>query len=124
MFKNIIDDLKNQDIEVDLAQSNLILQMIDALPKEKSFIQKLKKNKTQKMGFYIWGEVGRGKTVITKCFLNHLNYEWYFLYAERNCSFYKLMKFHFQVDMQALLFLKHNNAHPFSFEKFDEKHHY
>ena len=44
MFKNIIDDLKNQDIEVDLAQSNLILQMIDALPKEKSFIQKLKKN--------------------------------------------------------------------------------
>ena len=75
MFKNIIDDLKNQDIEVDLAQSNLILQMIDALPKEKSFIQKLKKNKTQKMGFYIWGEVGRGKTVITKCFLNHLNYK-------------------------------------------------
>ena len=46
MIQNIIDNLKNQGIEIDLAQSNLIQKMIKALPKEKSFINKFKKSKT------------------------------------------------------------------------------
>ena len=45
MIQNIIDNLKNQGIEIDLAQSNLIQKMIKALPQEKSFINKFKKSK-------------------------------------------------------------------------------
>ena len=45
MIQNIIDNLKNQGIEIDLAQSNLIQKMIEALPQEKSFINKFKKSK-------------------------------------------------------------------------------
>ena len=44
MIQNIIDNLKNQGIEIDLAQSNLIQKMIKALPQEKSFINKFKKS--------------------------------------------------------------------------------
>ena len=73
MIQNIIDNLKNQGIEIDLAQSNLIQKMIEAVPQEKSFINKFKKNKLDKTGFYIWGEVGRGKTLIAKSFINQLN---------------------------------------------------
>jgi len=73
MIQNIIDNLKNQGIEIDLAQSNLIQEMIEAIPQDKSFISKFKKNKLDKTSFYIWGEVGRGKTLVTKSFINQLN---------------------------------------------------
>ena len=73
MIQNIIDNLKNQGIEIDLAQSNLIQEMIEAIPQDKSFISKFKKSKLDKTSFYIWGEVGRGKTLITKSFINQLN---------------------------------------------------
>ena len=43
MIQNIIDNLKNQGIEIDLPQSNLIQKMIEALPRDKSFINKFKK---------------------------------------------------------------------------------
>ena len=72
MIQNIIDNLKNQGIEIDLAQSNLIQKMIKAVPQEKSFINKFKKSKLDKTSFYIWGEVGRGKTLIAKSFINQL----------------------------------------------------
>jgi cell division protein ZapE len=72
MIQNIIDNLKNQGIEIDLAQSNLIKKMIESIPKEKSLINKFKKRKFNKASFYIWGEVGRGKTLITKSFLNEI----------------------------------------------------
>ena len=74
MIQNIIDNLKNQGIEIDLAQSNLIQKMIKALPQEKSFINKFKKSKLDKKSFYIWGEVGRGKTLIAKSFINQLKH--------------------------------------------------
>mgnify|MGYP000598183877 CR=1 FL=1 len=35
-------------------------------------ISKFKKSKLDKTSFYIWGEVGRGKTLITKSFINQL----------------------------------------------------
>ena len=35
-------------------------------------INKFKKRKFNKASFYIWGEVGRGKTLITKSFLNEI----------------------------------------------------
>ena len=73
MIQNIIDNLKNQGIEIDLAQSNLIQEMIEAIPQDKSFINKFKKSKLDKTSFYIWGEVGRGKTLITKSFIDQLN---------------------------------------------------
>ena len=73
MIQNIIDNLKNQGIEIDLAQSNLIQEMIEAIPQDKSFISKFKKSKLDKTSFYIWGEVGRGKTLITKSFIDQLN---------------------------------------------------
>jgi cell division protein ZapE len=72
MIQNIIDNLKNQGIEIDLPQSNLIQKMIEALPQDKSFINKFKKNNLNKTSFYIWGEVGRGKTLIAKSFIQIL----------------------------------------------------
>ena len=72
MIQNIIDNLKNQGIEIDLPQSNLIQKMIEALPRDKSFINKFKKNNLNKTSFYIWGEVGRGKTLIAKSFIQIL----------------------------------------------------
>ena len=72
MIQNIIDNLKNQGIEIDLPQSHLIQKMTEALPQEKSFINKFKKNKLNNTSFYIWGEVGRGKTLIVKSFMKIL----------------------------------------------------
>ena len=40
MIQSIIDNLKNQGIEINLAQSNLIQKMFEAFPQEKSFINK------------------------------------------------------------------------------------
>jgi predicted ATPase len=85
MIQNIIDNLKNQGIEIDLAQSNLIQKMIKALPQEKSFINKFKKSKLDKESFYIWGEVGRGKTLIAKSFINQL---------KQNKGYISLYRFH------------------------------
>ena len=53
MIQNIIDNLKNQRIEIDLAQSNLIQEMIETSPQDKSFISKIKKSKLDKTSFYI-----------------------------------------------------------------------
>ena len=43
MLQNIIDNLKNQGIEPDLAQSNLIDELKNTSPKNNSFINKIKK---------------------------------------------------------------------------------
>ena len=62
MLQNIIDDLKNQGIEPDLAQSNLLSELINTTPRNKSLINRIKKKKSQIRSFYVWGDVGRGKT--------------------------------------------------------------
>ena len=73
MLQNIIDNLKNQGIEPDLAQSNLIEELNNTSPKNNTFINKIKKNKPLCRSFYVWGDVGRGKTVILKSFIKNLD---------------------------------------------------
>ena len=81
MLQNIIDDLKNQGIEPDLAQSNLLRELINTTPRNKSLINRIKKKKSQIRSFYVWGDVGRGKTLILKTFIKNLNlYEIYIYY--------------------------------------------
>jgi len=66
LAKNIIDNLKNQGTNPDFNQINLINSLCD---------MKLHKNfflKNKKLGLYIWGDVGRGKTLIVKSYLNQL----------------------------------------------------
>ncbi len=70
--KNIIDTLKNQDRNPDFFQKELINKLCNlGFHKKKNFII----NKTQKdnLGIYVWGDVGRGKTLIVKTFLKKLN---------------------------------------------------
>ena len=73
MLQNIIDNLKNQGIEPDLAQSNLIEELNNTSPKNNTFINKIKKNKPSFKSFYVWGDVGRGKTVILRSFIKNLD---------------------------------------------------
>ena len=73
MLQNIIDNLKNQGIDPDLAQSNLIEELKKTSPKNNSFIDKIKKNKSLFKSFYVWGDVGRGKTIILKSFVKNLD---------------------------------------------------
>ena len=42
MLQNIIDNLKNQGIEPDLAQSNLIEELNNTSPKNNTLINKIK----------------------------------------------------------------------------------
>ena len=74
MLQNIIDDLKNQGIELDLAQSNLLSELINTTPRNNSFINRIRKNKSFIRSFYVWGDVGRGKTLILKSFIKNLNF--------------------------------------------------
>ena len=67
-IKNIIDELKNQEANPDLHQ-------IDLLEKLKSIFNRkniLLNNKNKIQGLYIWGDVGRGKTLITQLFLKNI----------------------------------------------------
>ena len=67
-IKNIIDELKNQEANPDLHQ-------IDLLEKLKSIFNRkniLFNNKKKIQGLYIWGDVGRGKTLITQLFLKNI----------------------------------------------------
>jgi len=74
--KNIIETLKNQDIKPDLAQIELIkeLNQIDFSSRGIFILKNKNKNKNNnKNGLYIWGDVGRGKTLITKTFIDSLS---------------------------------------------------
>ena len=79
MFEYIEKSLKKRGIELDSAQSDLIRKMIESIQPEKDLTNKLE-NKNSKKGFYIWGDVGTGKTLITKSFIN--------LLTERKASFH------------------------------------
>ncbi len=68
--QNIIDELKNQGIEPDSSQIQLINKLCLIKFHKNNFLNfKFFKN-TSSSGLYIWGEVGRGKTLITNAFLN------------------------------------------------------
>lgn len=72
MIKKILNNLKNQGIKVNQVQSDLLEEMIDSLSINKSSINVLKNNRVNKKSFYIWGDVGRGKTIMTKSFLDSI----------------------------------------------------
>ena len=79
MFEYIEKSLKKRGIELDSSQSDLIHKMIESIQPEKDLANKLE-NKDSKKGFYIWGDVGTGKTLVTKTFVN--------LLTERKASFH------------------------------------
>tara|TARA_B100001027_G_scaffold129960_1_gene89892 strand:+ start:100 stop:1149 length:1050 start_codon:yes stop_codon:yes gene_type:complete len=69
--KNIIDTLKNQGANPDLSQINLIEKLCKMNISKKSSFKKIF-TKDILRGTYIWGDVGRGKTLITKTYLKEL----------------------------------------------------
>ena len=70
--QNIIDNLKNQGANPDLYQLNLINELCGIKLYKKFSINKIF-FKDNNLGIYIWGNVGRGKTLITKTFISELN---------------------------------------------------
>ena len=70
--QNIIDALKNQGIKVDSAQLELINRLSKITLNKRMFnvINKLSGNKN--LGIYVWGDVGRGKTLIVNEYLKQL----------------------------------------------------
>ena len=75
MIQNIIDDLKNQGIQPDLVQFELINSLVENYsPKKKSFsiFGKTPKSNSFNKGFYVWGDVGRGKTMLLKTFIQNI----------------------------------------------------
>ena len=71
--QNIIDALKNQEINPDSAQLDLIKKLAN-LKFKKGFVKSIKKfGINDNHGIYIWGDVGRGKTLIINQYLEQLN---------------------------------------------------
>ena len=90
--QNIIDELKNQGIEPDSSQIELIRKLCHIRFNKNNFLNlKFFKN-TSSSGIYIWGEVGRGKTLITSAFLN-------------KCTSIKLKSFHY-IDLMKFIHSK------------------
>ena len=69
--QNIIDALKNQGANPDLAQLTLIQKLVD-LKIYKRFSLSTLFSKQSDCGIYIWGDVGRGKTLIAKEFIKQV----------------------------------------------------
>ena len=68
--QNIIDKLKNQGLEPNLNQIKLISNL-NRINLKKRNIFKINRSKDDALnGIYIWGDVGRGKTLITKEYLS------------------------------------------------------
>ena len=90
--QNIIDELKNQGIEPDSSQIELIRKLCHIRFNKNNFLNlKFFKN-TSCSGIYIWGEVGRGKTLITNAFL-------------KKCTSIKFKSFHY-IDLMKFIHSK------------------
>ena len=64
--QNIIDALKNQGVIVDSAQT-ILVKKLSQLKLDKKFSFTIRNFlRKRSLGIYIWGEVGRGKTLIVK----------------------------------------------------------
>ena len=70
--QNIIDKLKNQGIKADASQIKLITELVDLNIEKKGFLKTYLSNNIKKSGIYIWGDVGRGKTLISKTYLQSI----------------------------------------------------
>ena len=70
--QNIIDKLKNQGIAADASQIKLITELVDLNIEKKGFLKNYLTNNIKKSGIYIWGDVGRGKTLISKTYLQSI----------------------------------------------------
>ena len=70
--QNIIDKLKNQGIEADTSQIKLITELVDLNIRKKGFIEPYLTKNIKKSGIYIWGDVGRGKTLVSKTYLQSI----------------------------------------------------
>ena len=68
--QNIIDKLKNQGIEPNLNQIKLITNLNSINLKKRSIFEINRSKDDALNGIYIWGDVGRGKTLITKEYLS------------------------------------------------------
>ena len=64
--KNIIDNLKNQGANPNFNQINLINTLCEINSCKNFFL------KNKNMGLYIWGDVGRGKTLLVNSYLSQL----------------------------------------------------
>ena len=82
IVQNIIDELKNQDIEVDYSQKLLIKKLCQIKFEKKRFLKFNIRKKNITSGMYIWGEVGRGKTLIAETYI-------------RNCNQQNIKSFHY-----------------------------
>ena len=69
--QNIIDSLKNQGANPNLAQIALIKELCDIKIRDTFFIPKFS-TKSKNQGLYIWGDVGRGKTLVVNEFIKHI----------------------------------------------------
>ena len=85
MIDYIIKKLKKRGIELDSAQLHLIHELVESIQPDKDLNNKLD-GKSTKKSFYVWGDVGRGKTLITKSFFN--------LLTERKASFHYMEFMH------------------------------
>ena len=74
MIQNIIDELKNQGIELDAVQLELLNYLNDSFKKNSNFLANFTKKNINK-SFYIWGDVGRGKTLIANEFIKNIELE-------------------------------------------------
>ena len=74
MIQNIIDELKNQGIELDAVQLELLNYLNDSFKKNSNFLANFTKKNINK-SFYIWGDVGRGKTLIANEFIRNIELE-------------------------------------------------
>ena len=64
--KNIIDNLKNQGANPNFNQINLINTLCEINCYKNFFL------KNKNMGLYVWGDVGRGKTLLVNSYLSQL----------------------------------------------------
>ena len=70
--QNIIDELKNQGIQADSSQIVLINKLCSLELNKKTLLNfRIIKKKKKRLGIYIWGDVGRGKTLITQTFIKN-----------------------------------------------------
>ena len=68
--QNIIDKLKNQGLEPNLNQIKLISNLNRINLKKRNIFKIIRLKDDALNGIYIWGDVGRGKTLITKEYLS------------------------------------------------------